>query len=136
MRTLDDVALLVGRLCFAALFLPSGIGKLGNLAGFAGFLGSKGLPAPQVLAGLSAAVEIIGPLMLILGLFPRITAVVLAGFTVVATLVSHQFWAMPDAAAQSAQQIQFLKNVAIVGGLMLYFAAGPGPFALGKKERV
>lgn len=134
MRILDDLALLAGRICLAALFLPSGIGKIGNFAGFTGFLAGKGLPAAPVLAGLTVAVEIIGPVLLILGLFPRITAIVLGGFTLVATLVSHQFWTFPDAAAQSAQQIQFLKNVGIMGAMMLYFAAGPGPFALGAKK--
>lgn len=134
MRILDDLALLVGRLCLAALFLPSGIGKLGNLAGFTGFLAGKGVPAPQVFAALAAATEVIAPLLLIVGLFPRVTAVWLAGFTVVATVISHLFWTFPDAAAQSAQQIQFLKNVGIIGGLLVYFAAGPGAISLGGKK--
>lgn len=130
-RILDDLALLLGRLFLAALFLPSGISKLGNLAGFTGFLAGKGVPAPQVLAPLAAATEIVGPLLLIVGLFPRATAVWLAGFTIVATLVSHAFWTLPDAAAQAAQQTQFLKNVGIIGGLLIYFAAGAGRFSLG-----
>lgn len=134
MRFLDNLALLVGRIFMAALFLPAGIGKAGNLSGFAGFLGSKGVPMPQVMAGAAAFVEIVGPILLILGVVPRATAVVLIGFTAVATLISHMFWMMPDAAAQAAQQTQFLKNVAIMGGLMVYFAAGPGAFALGRKE--
>lgn len=134
MRILDDLALLAGRLGLAILFLFPGISKATGLAGFAGFLESKGLPAPQVLAALVAAVEIGGAVLLALGLFPRIVAVVLAGFVVGATLVSHQFWTFSDAAAYSAQQIQFLKNVGLVGGLLIYFAAGPGPFALGSRR--
>ena len=76
----------------------------------------------------------IGPLLLIVGLFPRVTAIWLAGFTVVATVISHLFWTFPDAAAQSTQQIQFLKNVGIIGGLLVYFAAGPGAISLGGKK--
>ncbi|MBN8914273.1 MAG: DoxX family protein [Rhizobiales bacterium] len=133
MRSLDDLALLVGRLCIAALFLPAGIGKLGNLAGFAGSLAAKGVPAPMVFGGLAAATEVIGGLLLIAGLWPRFTAIWLAGFTVVATLLSHLFWTFPEA-AQAGQQIHFFKNVAIIGGFLFYFAAGPGAFSLGRKK--
>lgn len=133
MRTLDDLVLLVGRLFLAALFLPAGIGKLGNLAGFAGSLAAKGVPAPMVFAGLAAATEVIGGLLLIAGLFPRITALWLAGFTVVATALSHLFWTFPEA-AQAGQQIHFFKNVAIIGGFLMYFVAGPGAIAIGGKK--
>jgi len=134
LRTLDDLALLVGRIFLAALFLPSGISKLSNLSGFTGFLAGKGVLLPQVLAPIAAATEVVGPLLLIVGLFPRATAIWMAGFTVVATMISHMFWTFPDAAAQAAQQTQFLKNVGIIGGLLIYFAAGPGAISLGRKK--
>lgn len=134
MRALDDLALLVARLCMAALFLPSGVSKAGNLAGFSGFLAGKGLPYPEVLAAITAAVEIGGPVLLILGVLPRITALVLIGFVIAATATAHLFWQYPDAAARSAQQIAFFKNVGLVGGLLFYFASGPGAFAIGGRD--
>lgn len=134
MRVLDNLALLVGRLCMAALFLPAGIGKVGNIAGFAGSLAAKGVPLPTLMTYLTIVVEIGGSLALILGLSPRLVAVVLAGFVMIATATSHLFWLLPDAAAQAAQQIHFFKNVAIVGGLLFYFASGPGAYALGRRE--
>ncbi|QRG08032.1 DoxX family protein [Xanthobacter dioxanivorans] len=133
MRVLDDLALLVGRFCAAALFLPAGISKMGKIAGFAGSLAAKGIPFPTLMAYLTVVVEVGGGLLLILGLFPRITAVVLAGFVVIATATSHVFWILPDPAAQAAQQIHFFKNVGIIGGLLFYFASGAGAFALGRK---
>lgn len=134
MRVLDDLALLVGRLCMAALFLPVGIGKIGKIAGFAGSLATKGVPLPTLMAYLTIVVEVGGGLLLILGLVPRVAAVVLAGFVIIATATSHLFWLIPDPAAQAGQQIHFLKNVAILGGLLIYFAAGPGAFALGRRK--
>ncbi|MGU3496492.1 DoxX family protein [Xanthobacteraceae bacterium A53D] len=131
MQRLDDLALLVGRLLMAVLFLPAGVKKAMNPGGLAGMLASKGLPFPEVLSMAAAAVEIIGPILLIVGLFPRLTAVLVGGFTIVAALISHAFWTFPDAAAQAAQQIHFFKNLAIAGGMAFYFAAGPGRFALG-----
>ena len=121
----NDMALLAARLSVAALFLPAGIGKLFNLSGFAASLAGKGVPFPDLLATLGVAAEIVGPVALVLGVVPRLTALLLIAFTVVATLISHSFWTFP-AEAQSAQQTQFFKNVAIIGGLLAMFVAGPG----------
>jgi putative oxidoreductase len=66
----NDVALLAARLSVAALFLPAGIGKLFNLSGFAASLASKGVPFPDLLATLRVAAEIVGPVALVLGVFP------------------------------------------------------------------
>jgi putative oxidoreductase len=64
----------------------------------------------------------------VLGVFPRLTALLIA-FTVVATVISHSFWTFPEA-AQQAQQTQFFKNVAIIGGLLFYFVSGPGAYSV------
>jgi putative oxidoreductase len=125
----NDAALLLGRLAIAALFLPAGVRKLSNLGGFAASLAEKGLPYPDLLALLGAGAEVIGPVALILGVAPRLTAALLAGFTVVATLISHSFWTYPEA-QQAAQQTQFFKNAAITGGLLFYYVSGAGSFSL------
>lgn len=130
MHLLDDVALLFGRLFMAALFLPSGIQKATNLSGITGMLTAKGLPYPGTLAILAVIAEIAGPIALILGIASRLTAILLIGFVVVATLTAHAYWLVPDAAAQAAQKIQFFKNLAIAGGLLFYFASGPGAISL------
>jgi putative oxidoreductase len=128
----NDVALLAARLAVAALFLPSGIGKLMNLSGFTAMLAGKGLPYPDLFAVLGVAAEILGPIALILGVFPRLTALFLIAFTLIATLISHNFWELTDAAARQAQQIQFLKNLAIMGGLLFYFVSGSGALSLSR----
>jgi putative oxidoreductase len=126
----NDVALLAARLAVAALFLPAGIGKLSGLSGFTAMLASKGVPYPDLLAMLGVAAEILGPIALILGVAPRLTAILLIGFTLVASLISHSFWTFADAAQAAQQQTQFFKNVAIVGGLLFYFVSGAGAFSL------
>jgi putative oxidoreductase len=125
----NDVALLAARLAVAVLFLPAGIGKLFSLSGFTAMLASKGVPFPEIFAVLGVAAEILGPIALILGVAPRVTAVLLVAFTLVASLISHAFWTFP-AEAQAAQQTQFFKNLAIVGGLLFYFVSGAGAFSL------
>jgi putative oxidoreductase len=73
---------------------------------------------------LGVAAEILGPVELILGVAPRLTALLLIGFTLVASLISHSFWTFADAAQVARQQTQFFKNLAIIGGLLFYFVSG------------
>jgi putative oxidoreductase len=85
----NDVALLAAQLSVASLFLPAGVGKLFSLSGFAASLAGKGVPFPELLAALGVAAEIIGPIAMVLGVFPRLTALLLIAFTVVATAPSN-----------------------------------------------
>lgn len=126
----NNLALLLSRLLIASLFLPTGIGKLWNLAPFTGMLRDKGLPYPEVLAILGVAAEIVAPIALILGLAPRLTALALIVFTAVATLISHRYWTFTDPAARQGQYLNFYKNVAIMGGLFAYAVAGAGAWSL------
>src|SRR3954454_41406 len=77
----EDVALLVGRLFVAALFLPSGFHKLLTFSSYVASLGAKGLPYPSVIAVVLVAAEALGPLALIVGAWPRWTALALVAFT-------------------------------------------------------
>lgn len=134
MRFLDDLALLTGRILLAALLLPSGVKKLMDIGGTTQMLAAKGLPLPELFALAAGVTETVVPILLVLGLVPRVTAVLAGGFVVVATLTSHRFWEIADPAMAMGQQIHFLKNMAIVGGTMFYFVAGAGRFALGAKR--
>ncbi len=116
---------LVGRLLLAALFLPAGISKIGGFAGTAGYIGSVGLPLPELGAAIAILVEIGGALALILGWGTRWAALALALFTVAASVLFHNFWAMP-AEQVMMQQLMFFKNIAVVGGLLVLAAFGPG----------
>lgn len=126
----NNLALLLCRVLIAALYLPSGIGKAMNLAPFTAMLRDKGVPSPEVLAVIGVAGEVLAPIALILGLAPRLTALVLIGFTIVATAISHRYWIFADPAVRQGQNLNFYKNVAIIGGLCAYFAAGAGDWTL------
>ena len=125
---------LVGRLMLAYLFLPAGISKLMGFAGTVGYIASKGLPAPSAAAAVALLVEIVGGLALIAGFGTRIAALVLAVFTVVAAVFFHNFWAAPEA-QQLMQQINFNKNIAIAGGLLVLAAFGAGAYSVDAKRR-
>ena len=120
---------LIGRLLFVALFLPAGIGKLTGFAGTVGYISSVGLPLPALGAALALVVEIGGSVALLLGYQTRIAALVLAVFTLVASVFFHAYWSAPEAQA-FVTQLLFFKNIAVVGGLLVLAAQGAGGFSL------
>ena len=120
-----DGALLLGRLLVAALFLPSGFSKLMAFSAFAGALRAKGLPYPEIIAGIMVAAEFVGPLALIIGLWPRATALALVVFTA-ATLWLAYGSSVLGLMLRPEQNGELFERLAIMGGLMFYFASGPG----------
>lgn len=120
---------LAARLLMVVLFLPAGIGKLTGFSGTVGYISSVGLPLPTAGAALALSVEIVGSLALLFGFGTRIAAIVLAGFTLVASFFFHAFWAVP-ADQVFVAQLLFYKNVAVVGGLLAIAANGAGGLSL------
>ena len=126
---LNNPFALVGRILLASLFLIAGFGKLTGFAGTVGYIASKGLPVPAVLAVLTMVVELGAGAALLLGYQARWAALLLAGFTLLASFIFHNFW---DAAAdqQMVQNLMFLKNISITGGLLMVVAFGAGAWSL------
>ena len=129
LNSLQNPLALIGRLLLAFLFLPAGLSKIGGFAGTVGYIASKGLPLPSAGAAIAIVVEVGCGLALIAGFGTRWAALVLAGFTLVATFVFHNFWAMP-ADQVMMQQLMFFKNIAVVGGLLVLAAHGAGQFSV------
>ncbi|HEY0834692.1 MAG TPA: DoxX family protein [Azospirillum sp.] len=131
---LQDLLLLLARVLIGAIFVESGFGKLTDLAGFTAGLEGMGVPMPMVLGGIGAVVEFFGGLAIVLGAWTWLAAILVAGFTVVATLLAHRFWDVP-AEQQRMQFIQFMKNLAIIGGLLALAAAGAGRYSVDGARR-
>lgn len=121
----EGVFLLLGRLGVAALFLPSGYGKL---------MAALTLPGPAmawlILAGL---IELFGGLGLVLGFRTRVAAALVCIFTIVAAFIGHPYWTIDDAAARMPQYINFWKDIAIAGGLLFLFVRGAGAISLDRR---
>jgi putative oxidoreductase len=120
---------LIARVLLALMFALAGFGKLTGLEGTAGYIASKGLPMPMVLAAATGVLELVAGVMLIVGWQARWAALALAIFTVVASVLFHNYWAMP-AEQQMMQQLMFMKNLAVTGGLLAVFAFGAGTLSL------
>lgn len=131
---LQNPLTLIGRLLLALLFLPAGINKVTGFAGTVGYIASAGLPLPTLGAIIALVVEIAGGLALIAGFGTRLAALVLAVFTLVASFFFHAYWAVP-AAQQFVTQLLFMKNMAVVGGLLTLAAWGAGAWSLDARGR-
>ena len=114
--------LLLGRVLLSVIFILSGLGKLPHFHDVAGMMAGKGIPLASVALVITLLIEIGGGLMLLTGYKARYAALVIAVWMVPVTLVFHNFWAVP-AAQQQDQMINFLKNLAIIGGLLVTASA-------------
>ncbi|HXF80520.1 MAG TPA: DoxX family protein [Usitatibacter sp.] len=128
----QNTAALVGRILLAAIFLTSGFGKLTGFEGTVGYIASKHLPLPQVAAIIAILCELGGGILLLIGFKARWAGLVLAIFTLAAGLLFHDYWNLSDAAQAAANRINFWKNVAISGGMLMVFAFGPGRYSVDK----
>ncbi len=113
---------LAGRIMLALIFIIAGIGKIGDPAGTAGYMESMGLPG--ILLWPTIALELLGGIALVLGLYTRLAAYALAIFSIVAAAIFHHNF------ADQMQMIMFLKDIAIAGGLLLLATSGATMLAL------
>jgi putative oxidoreductase len=124
---------LAGRALLSFIFIISGWGKITGFSGTATYMASKGMPIPDVLLVAAIIIELGGGLMLLLGWNARWAALAIFLFIIPTTLIFHPFWI--DDAAQMQNQINFMKNLGIMGGMLYIMAYGSGPCSLTKMDK-
>lgn len=127
--------LVPGRVLMSIIFLMSGFGKIVGFSTMVGYASAKGLPAPKVMIALAAAAELAGGLSLLFGFLTRIGALGLFLFLIPTTLLFHNFWVETDAMMHQMQMVNFLKNLAVMGGLLAIAAQGAGPLSIDAVRR-
>jgi putative oxidoreductase len=120
---------LLGRILICLVFVGSGMVKVTGFSMMTGLLASKGVPLPAVALGAAAALEILGGLAILAGFKTRIAAWLLFLFLIPTTLLFHNFWTM-QGMERMDNQGHFMKNLAIMGGLLLLAANGAGGYAV------
>lgn len=126
-----SLVLLAGRILMGAIFLNAGVRKLLGFAGTVGYFTKLGFPAPELFAALAIVIEVGGSILLIIGWKTRWVAWLLALFVLIAALAAHRFWEF-DAAQYANQMNHFMKNLAIIGGLLFVATFGPGSASVDK----
>jgi putative oxidoreductase len=111
------------------LFLVFGWAKVTNFGATVGYFEHDGLPLPAVAAIIAVIMELLVGVAIVLGVFTRPLALLLAVYTLATAFIGHAFWSMTGP-AQMANEINFFKNVSIIGGLLLLYVAGPGRYSI------
>lgn len=119
---------LPARLFLAAIFIWSGTGKISGWEQTAGYMGSRGIPLITFFLIMAILFEIGGGLSILLGIKARLGALALIIFMVPTTLIFHSYWTYP-LEEQFMQTIMFMKNLAIIGGLLMVFRFGAGEYS-------
>ena len=119
----------VGRVLLALMFILAGYGKLTGIEGTAGYIASGGLPFATALAVIVGLLELFGGLAIAVGFQARWAALALGLFTLAASVLFHKFWAVPADQA-FVQQLMFMKNLSVAGGLFIVAALGAGPVSV------
>ena len=129
MNATNKPLVLVARILMAAIFISAGFSKLLGFDGVTAYIASKSLPMPMVIAGFTVALEIIGGLAIIIGYKARIAGLLLGLFSILAAFIFHNFWAFPPEQVY-LQNIMFMKNLSMAGGLFLLTVFGAGGYSI------
>ena len=120
---------LAGRILMSVMFLASGFFKIGAYSQTVAYSASKGLPMASVAIACAAVLELAGGLAILVGFQTKIAAWLLFLYLIPVTFLFHNFWAM-QGAEQQQNMINFLKNVSIMGGLVILASNGAGPYSV------
>ena len=116
---------ILGRLLLSAIFLINGIGKIFNYEGTIQYMENFDVPGYLIIPAIT--VEILFPILLIIGYYTKFSALVLSLFTLALAVIFHTDF------SNQMQLVSFLKNIAIAGGFLIIFVYGPGKYSLDHK---
>ncbi len=111
---------MLGSIIFGAYFVYSGFNHFNNEKAMTGFAKSKGVPSPRLAVLLTGAMMMIGGLGFILGMYIQESAILLLVFLIPTTFIMHTFWKISDPMHKMTDRINFMKNVALIGALLMF----------------
>jgi putative oxidoreductase len=130
MHGVENVFILIGRLAICAFFLWTAFEKIKHWKMATDFLKSKKVPLVSYVLPISVGLQVVGGLSLLFGLYTHLGALLLLIYMIPHTCKMHDFWNMEKSEKQSMSKLNFMKDVAIAGGLLIIFAIGGGAFSV------
>ena len=116
---------LIGRIFISLIFLIAGVGKIFNYEGTIGYMENFGVPGYLLIPAI--IIEILFPLLVIIGYKTKLAAIILALFTISLAIIFHTDF------SNQMQLMSFLKNFAIAGGFLIIFARGAGKYSIDQR---
>ena len=126
---------LAGRILLSAIFIFAGFNKITGFENTAAYMASKGLPMAEVLLVLTIIIELGGGILILVGWHARWAATAIFLFIIPVTLTFHPFWSFEGQDAMH-QYNNFMKNLAIMGGMIYIMVYGSGPLSMGQKSEI
>ena len=125
-----DYIFLAARLLFGGYFVVSGWSHLRHPDMLAGYAASKKVTSPKFMVVLSGLMVFLGGLGIIVGLEVGISVLLIVLFLIPVTFIMHNYWADTDPQAKMNNRVQFMKNMALIGGALAFLAvAMPWPIS-------
>ena len=130
-------AFLAGRVLAGGYFLLEAFNQFTHTAVLARYAAMHGVPSPTLAVVASGVLLLIGGLSLLLGLYPRVGVAALVLFLVPVTLIMHAFWADRDPMMRMNDVVNFGKNVALLGSVLMFLAVPrPWPYSVERRLRL
>lgn len=123
---IQNLGPLVGRLMIAFIFIMAGTNKIMESEATMAMMDNAGLPVTTFLLVVTIIIELLGGVLIAVGWYSRFSATAIFLFLIPVTLVFHPF-------TDPAEQISFMKNLAIMGGLLYVVTHGPGNYSINKE---
>lgn len=120
---------LVARFMLVLLFLIFGWGKITEFSGTVAYMTHVGAPVPEVSAVIAVIMELFVGLTILFGALTRPLAILLLAYTCGTAIIGHHYWTMTGMARFEAE-INFYKNISIMGGLLLLYLNGAGRYSI------
>lgn len=127
------ILLLIGRILYGGFFLIGGLNHFAKMSFYKQYASAKGIPAPGVGVAVGGLLILLGGLSVLLGLWPNVGLLLIVVFLLGATPTMHAFWSISDPMARMGEQVNFMKNVALLGAALSMMAISqPWPMSIGR----
>jgi putative oxidoreductase len=133
MEKIERFVPLLGRILLSLIFVMSGLSKIGGWEQTSGYMASKGMPMVPIFLLGAIVFEVLGGLTVLLGFKAKLGATALIIFLIPTTFIFHNFWTL-EGMERQMQMAMFMKNLSIMGGLLLVVGLGPGPLSFDNRK--
>ena len=124
-----DEILLAARILLVLLFLVFGWDKITNYSGTVQYMIHVGAPLPQLATIIAIVMEVFASIAIVIGIATRPLTIIFAIYTLGTGLIAHHYWSMTGM-ARFENEINFYKNISIIGAFLLLYVTGPGRYSV------
>ena len=120
---------LIGRFSLGGFFVYSGVNHFIGFQMMSQYAKMKGVPFPAVAQGMTGLMLLLGGLSIVFGIYPLVGIVLMVAFLLPVSLMMHNFWKIEDPQLRMADKVNFMKNMALLGAILMLLAI-PSPWTL------